>query len=391
MNRCYKFGEILLPKNVDVKNWAVVACDQYTSDPQYWERIETGVTDPTALRLIFPEVYLGKDDEERIGRIIAKQNEYLDDGVFDKVDGTVLVKRSTPYGNVRYGLMCLVDLTEYSVGKGERPLIRATEGLVESRIPPRVAIRKNCPLELPHIMLLIDDPSRMVIEPLISHNSGVLYDGDLNGDGGHVTGYSVTDTSGVEAALDDLIAKSKEKYGEELAFLVGDGNHSLATAKACYDPENPLSRYALVEIVNVFDEGLKFEPIYRAVFGADEKFVAALKDAMKGGTDEIAVYTGSKAESIPFPADPIDGVKKIQNFIDEYLSTHDGLEVDYIHGADDLKNICKSRGAVGIELKPIDKDSFFAYIVKNGVLPRKTFSMGEANEKRYYIEARKVK
>ena len=143
MKKCYKFGEILLPKNTDVKNWAVVACDQYTSDPDYWNGIENSVVDPTTLRLVFPEVYLGKDDETRIENIIAKQNEYLSGGIFEKVKGTVLVKRSTPYGNVRYGLMCLVDLSDYSVEKGVKSLIRATEGLVESRIPPRVKIRKN--------------------------------------------------------------------------------------------------------------------------------------------------------------------------------------------------------------------------------------------------------
>lgn len=390
MSKCYKFGEILLPKNADVKNWAVVACDQYTSDPGYWKKIEESVTDPTALRLIFPEVYLGSNDTERIAKIIEKQNEYLSGGVFREVGGTVLVKRVTPYGNVRHGLMCLIDLTDYSVEKGARPLIRATEGLVESRIPPRVAIRKNCPLELPHIMLLIDDPDRTVIEPLEEENLDVLYDGDLNGDGGHITGYAVTDVKKTEKAIDALIAKSEEKYGEKLAFLVGDGNHSLATAKACYDPSNPLSRYALVEVVNIFDEGLKFEPIHRAIFGADEKFVTALKDEMRGEPCKTTIFVGDKTDAIPFPSDPIDGVKKIQNFIDEYVKDT-GLTVDYVHGDGDLKKICAERGATGILLKPIDKDSFFAYIVKNGTLPRKTFSMGEANEKRYYMEARKVK
>ena len=302
MKRCYKFGEILLPKNTDVKNWAVVACDQYTSDPDYWNGIESSVVDPTTLRLVFPEVYLGQNDETRIENIIAKQNEYLSGGIFEKVEGTVLVKRSTPYGNVRYGLMCLVDLSDYSVEKGAKSLIRATEGLVESRIPPRVKIRKNCPLELPHIMLLIDDPERTVIEPLKSEVSEVLYDGDLNGNGGHVTGYAVTDTARVEKALDALIAKSESKYGEKLAFLVGDGNHSLATAKACVDPQNPLSGYALVEVVNIFDEGLKFEPIHRVVFGADEKFVEALKSAMSGETSETTIYVGAEAQTISFPS-----------------------------------------------------------------------------------------
>lgn len=387
---CFKFGEILLPKNVDVNNWAVVACDQYTSDRAYWDTLQETLVDPTALSLVFPECYLSSDDGTRVQNIIAKQKEYYDGGVLTEINGTVLVKRTTPFGNTRYGLMCLVDLDEYSNDKKQKPLIRATEGLVEERIPPRVAVRKDCIFELPHIMLLIDDPDRTVIEPLIGTGE-VLYDGELNGNGGHITGFEICDTAQAEQAMLSLIEKSVDKYGERLAFLVGDGNHSLATAKACRDQSNPLSKYALVEVVNIYDEGLKFEPIHRALFGVDNAdFIAGLKKITAGMSGSTTVINGDKTEVIPFPADSIEGVKLVQQYIDGYLKEKGG-EVDYVHGDADLRGVCSANNAAGVLLKAIDKSTFFEFVVKNGTLPRKTFSMGEANEKRYYMEARKVK
>ena len=387
---CFKFGEIILPKKLNVSDWAVVACDQYTSDKEYWKNIERGVAEPTALSLIFPECYLSNDNSQRIAKIIEKQNEYLDSGVFENVEGTILVKRSTPFGNERWGLMCLVDLDEYSAKAGGKTLIRATEGLVESRIPPRVEIRKNCPIELPHVMLLIDDEEGTVIEPL-KEKGEIIYDGDLNGNGGHITGYNVKDVSSVTTALNELLSKSVQKYGEELLFLVGDGNHSLATAKACRKDSNPLSKYALVEVVNIYDSGLKFEPIHRVIFGVDNKaFIDGLKEKMASYNGKTVIYDGSKPIEIAFPEDPIEGVKLTQDYIDAYLSEHKG-EVDYIHGDETLKEISERDSAVGIALKAIDKATFFNFVVKNGVLPRKTFSMGEADEKRYYMEGRKVK
>lgn len=387
---CFKFGEILLPKRLNVSDWAVVACDQYTSDAEYWKKIESEVAEPTTLNLIFPECYLSNDNTERIERIIKKQNEYLSRGVFREVDGTVLVKRVTSYGNERWGLMCLIDLDAYSAHAGDKTPIRATEGLVETRIPPRVAIRKDCPIELPHVMLLIDDCEHSVIEPL-KGTGAVLYDGELNGNGGRITGYSIKDTTSVTEALEALAAKSIATYGDELLFLVGDGNHSLATAKACRDKDNPLSKYALAEIVNIYDDGLKFEPIHRAVFGIDnKKLIDGLKSILASYAGTTHVYDGLDEYEIPFPSDPIAGVKLVQEYIDDYIRRESGT-VDYIHGRDALRAVCARDNAVGIELKSIDKNMFFSYVAKNGVLPRKTFSMGEANEKRYYIEARRVK
>lgn len=387
---CFKFGEILLPSPLSVSDWAVVACDQYTSDKAYWDNLESNIHEPSALKLIFPECYLSGDISSRIAAIIEKQNEYLSNGVFRPVEGTVLVKRKTVYGNERYGLMCLVNLDEYSAKADCPALIRATEGLVESRIPPRAEIRKNCSIELPHVMLLIDDENRTVIEPLIGKGE-VLYDGELNSGGGHITGYNIKDTSGVERALNALLDASVDKYGVPLLFLVGDGNHSLATAKACRDESNPLSGYALVEIVNIFDDGLKFEPIHRAVFDVNHnEFITGLYSRLASYCGKTVIYDGNKAIEIPFPTDPIEGVKAVQCYVDDYLSSHRG-SVDYIHGETDLKKICGENNAVGIALKAIDKNTFFSYVVKNGALPRKTFSMGEACEKRYYMEARLIK
>ena len=241
--RPFKFGEILLPKNINVYNRAVVACDEHTSNPAYWNNLENELVDPTSLKIIFPECYLSDDKSDRIENILTKQNEYLGTGIFETLNGTVPVKRVTACVNERWGLMCLLNLSDYCSDGKTRSAIRATEGLVESRIPPRKAIRENCPLEFSHIMLLIDDPSRTVIEPL-NDKGKVVYDGDLNFGGDKVTGYHITDTSGVTSALDSLYDESASKCGEPLLFLVGDGNHSLATAKACVDGNNPLSRYA---------------------------------------------------------------------------------------------------------------------------------------------------
>lgn len=391
MERCFKFGEILIPRNVDLKNWAVVACDQYTSSPEYWDTLQEKVKRPSTIDMVFPECYLSNDNTKKINSIIEKQIEYDKAGIFEAVNGTILVKRTTPYGNERWGLMCLVNLNQYTNERGAVTPIRATEGLVESRIPPRVEIRKSCLFELPHIMLLIDDESRSVIEPLKKKNLPVAYEGELNGNGGYVCGYRVDDTMDIECALDLLQDASKSKYSQELLFLVGDGNHSLATAKACVDKYNPLSEYALVEIVNIYDEGLKFEPIHRVVFGVDnDEFLSGLWKLTASYNGKTTVFVGNKSLEIPFPENAIDGVKLLQEYIDGYLSVHKG-EVDYVHGESDLRAICSRRGSIGILLKPMDKSTFFPYVVKNGTLPRKTFSMGEANEKRYYVEARRIK
>ena len=386
--KVYKFGEILLPENIEVGKWGVVACDQYTSQPEYWNILADKTSDPTSLALIFPECFLSDDNSARITSINKKMNEYLSNGVFKQYDGTILVERTTESGT-RRGIMACVDLSAYSNDFSEKMPIRGTEGVVAERIPPRVEIRKNASLELPHVMLLIDDKEKTVIEPLIGKGEKV-YDGMLNMNGGRIKGYNVTDVMSVCDALDKLYDNSVKKYGDPLLFLVGDGNHSLATAKACSKKGDPMSGYALVEIVNIYDEGLKFEPIHRVVYDVDKQdFIEGLKNNVAGSAETVIICDG-KYENIPFVSDPIEGVALTQNYIDNYLREKGG-KVDYIHGLDSLTEVTQKTDGVGIELKPIDKETFFEYIAKNGPLPRKTFSMGEANEKRYYIEARKIR
>ena len=315
----------------------------------------------------------------------------------------MLVKRVTDAGNERWGLMCLINLDEYCPDGSARSLIRATEGLVESRIPPRKLIRENCLLELPHIMLLIDDEDCTVIEPL-KDSGDVLYDGELNSGGGRITGYNVTDTDGVTKALDRLCAASSAKYGEPLLFLVGDGNHSLATAKACVDKNNPLSGYALVEIVNIYDRGLEFKPIHRLLTNIDVKDMLSFFEAeiTKQGLesaegDEIVFeYVESGATAIKNSGINITNrgdrlpVEILQGILDKYLETHDNVEIDYIHGDEALHGLVKETKGCGIFLQSIDKSTLFPAINAGGVLPRKTFSIGEANEKRYYMECHKI-
>lgn len=388
-----KFDRILLPKkSIDMKKWAVVACDQYTSQTEYWEELKNYVGESySALNLIFPECYLNKEPEKRISNIIKNMNDYLKQDIFRTVEnGLVLIERKTPLGNVRHGLTMIVDLTQYSFKPEDKALIRATEGTVIERIPPRVKIRENCPLELPHIMLLIDDPGKTVIEPLLKDKNELLYDSDLNMNGGHITGWGINDYKKVEKALQKLLEDSTKKYGEPLLFAVGDGNHSLATAKACYNKNNPLSRYALVEAANIYDDGILFEPIHRIIKGVDaEKFVSEFKKSVNG-SEKSKMFIGNRTVELNLPENSIDAVAKTQKFIDEYLKSNGG-EIDYIHGEEDLKTLCAKTGGIGIVLKSMEKSALFDYIIKNGVLPRKTFSMGEANEKRYYIEARKIK
>lgn len=389
-----KFDEVLLPREgIDMEKWCVVACDQFTSQPEYWEKLKKHVGEnPSALNLIYPECYLNDKPQERIAGIIDNMNDYLNRDIFRVVDdGLILVERTTSHGNTRYGLMMIVDLTQYSFNPKDKALIRATEGTVIERIPPRVKIRENCPLELPHILLLIDDEKRSVIEPHIgAKTSELLYDTELNMDGGHIKGYHVKDRKGVEEALKQLLKDSTEKYGEPFLFAVGDGNHSLATAKACYKPENPRSQYALVEVENIYDEGILFEPIHRVVFPKDvNDFVEKFNKEICGSV-ESKMFVGKEERKIMLPENSIEGVDKVQKFIDAYLKANGG-ELDYIHGENDLKGICASKGGVGIVLKPMAKNTLFSYVVENGVLPRKTFSMGEADEKRYYVESRRIK
>ena len=412
-----KVPDILLPnKSVDMSKWAVVACEQYTSEPEYWEGVKKATEgSPSALNVIFPEVYLSKDNAPIIESINKTMYEYLDTGVLQSIgEGFVLIERSTPITPKRLGLVMAVDLEDYSFVREDKANIRATEGTVVERIPPRVKIREHAPIELPHIMLLIDDRNKSVIEPLYKNRDKLtkLYDFDLNMNGGHLRGWHVTDTAPVEKALAKLLDEDvlKEKYGstdEVMLFAVGDGNHSLATAKACWnnlkatlsaeEQKNHPARYALVEVMNLHDEGLEFEPIFRSVFNVDTAdFLDGLYKAVKdsGLKCDYKCYTYTTKDGrkdLMLPSNAAVAVGLVQDFIDAYIKSHAGSEVDYVHGEDSLKQVTDAApNRVAITLPPLAKNDLFDYVLKVGAFPRKTFSMREAFEKRYYVEARKI-
>ncbi len=414
-------ADILLPKNADMTKWSVVACDQFTSQPEYWETLDKLVGDaPSTLRLILPEANLNSPDVDKyIEEINKSMKKYLDEGIFETLkDSLIYIERKQSDGRIRHGLVGMIDLDQYDFTPGSGALIRATEGTVLERIPPRVRVRKDAPIELPHVMLLIDDPDRTVIEPLTAAASKMekVYDFEMNQNGGHLTGYKLSECQidAVADALEGLTTEEaiEKKYGMKgvapLLFAVGDGNHSLATAKQCYEnlkkvtPESEWAslpaRYALVEVVNNHDDALQFEPIHRVVFGVDpEKILAAFKAEYpnayegKGEGHTIAyTYEGHKGFiTVPDPKVQL-AVGTLQSFLDKYLKANGG-EVDYIHGDEVTDELGSKPGNIGFKLPAMGKDQLFKTVMADGVLPRKTFSMGHAQDKRYYTEARKIR
>lgn len=396
MKQLFLPADILLPKN-GFEKWAVIACDQYTSEPQYWESAADYVGDaPSALNLIFPEVYLSGDNSKKISEINGNMKKYIEDGVFNEFKNTfIYIKRTVTGGKTRRGVMGLIDLCDYSYEKGSKTLIRATEETVPERIPPRVEIRKDAPLELPHIMLLIDDPDMTVIAPLDKKTEGKkpLYDFDLMLNGGHITGTALSEKDAAE--LQDALGALVENSEDKLLFAVGDGNHSLAAAKECYRVnKSEKSRYALVEIVNIHDESLEFEPIYRVIFGADpEKVIHDFTEFSGGdhsGTDAqkfTCVYGGCERKISVKPSSKLC-VGTLQRFIDRYIKDNPSLKADYIHGEDSLRLLAEKPDTVGFIFDGMKKSELFDAVKQDGSLPRKTFSMGHANDKRFYLEAR---
>lgn len=414
-------ADILLPENVDMNKWAVVACDQFTSQPEYWAAVEQNVGDaPSTLRLILPEAKLNDPDvEQRIADINGAMKRYVDGGVFKTLPASLIyMERTQSDGKVRHGLIGMIDLDEYDYTPGSGALIRATEGTVLSRIPPRVKVRQDAPIELPHVMLLIDDPDGTVIEPLGAQSGKmeVLYDFDLQQGGGHLTGWKLTETqmAGAADALTALCAPAQmeKKYGMKdaapLLFAVGDGNHSLATAKTCYENLKKVTpkeqwaslpeRYALVEVVNNHDDALKFEPIHRVLFHVNpekvlEAFRAFYPSAYEGeGEGHTIAYTYAGYRGFVTVPDPKVqlAVGTLQAFIDDYLKVNGG-EVDYIHGDEVTDELGAKPGNIGFKLPAMEKEQLFKTVMADGVLPRKTFSMGHAQDKRYYVEARAIK
>lgn len=400
----FKSANILIPKNADMNKWSVVACDQYTSEPEYWHKVEEYVGDkPSTLNLIYPEVYLEDGNDNRISNINSAMDKYLDDGIFDCYeDSMIYVERTVLNGKIRKGIVGAVDLEHYDYHKGSKSLVRATEGTVLERIPPRVKVRINAKLELPHIMLLIDDEKDVVFGSV--NKIDKVYDFDLMCESGHITGYTI-DTKAVNEGLEKLYDATKSD--NHLFFAVGDGNHSLATAKECWEQikatltdeqrDNHPARYALVELVNIHDTALEFEPIHRVVFNCDPQ---GLIEAMKkyypnantdGNGQKITYVYGDVKGDIYVPDAPSElTVGTLQIFLDHYLKASNA-KIDYIHGDDVTVNLAKQDNAIGFLLPAMEKSQLFKTVVADGALPRKTFSMGEAWEKRFYLEARKVR
>lgn len=433
---------LLLPRTgTDLMKWAVVACDQYTSQPDYWVRVETLVGEaPSTLRLILPEAYLGAPDEaQRIQVIQETMSRYLAEGVLEpQPPGFILVERETARGRTRKGLIAALDLDHYDFNPGAKTLIRPTEGTILERLPPRIRVRENAPLELPHVMVLIDDPEHSVIEPLFAEPQERLYDFPLMLDSGRVRGWLAHHPLLVQWVVEQLTrladpAAFAARYGVEgepvLLYAMGDGNHSFATAKiiwenlkrAASDPVaimNHPARHALVELVNLHDEGLDFEAIHRVAFDVNAgHLLAALGDFLAAQDSTLTVLDSPSWEAarrtwlevqrpdrhtaafltrdrcgvliVERPRLTLP-VATLQAFLDPYLQGQPGARLDYIHGESALEQLGRQPGNMGFYLPTLDKGDFFRTVIRDGALPRKTFSMGEADEKRFYLECRRI-
>lgn len=399
-------ANILLPAAADMSKWSVVACDQYTGEPEYWNKTEEIVgASPSTLRLTLPEIYLEEQDvESRIANIDSNIEKYLADGIFKEYKNSmVYVRRIQSDGKLREGVVGAVDLEKYDYRPGSQSQIRATEATVAERIPPRLKIRKNAALELPHIMILIDDDRKTVIEPLAEKSLEKLYDFKLMQGGGEISGYLMGESE--IAAVDEALAELLEK--SPMLFAMGDGNHSLATAKEHYEAlkrENPdvdftnhPARYALCEIVNLHSTALEFEAIHRIVNGVDSDDLLNELDKALDITEEPSeqklTIVCSNETIVRYIHRPLSqlAVGSLQMFLDKYLSKQKGGKVDYIHGEDVLIRLADAPNSVGFILEPMKKSELFGVVVADGALPRKTFSMGHAADKRYYLEAKKIK
>lgn len=408
-------ADILIPRGIDMTAWSVVACDQYTSQPEYWKEAEKETNGkPTALNIILPEVYLESDEcEKRTENINAQMKKYISDGIFKTYRNCyIYVERTLKNGKIRRGIIGAADLEDYDYSKGSESPVRATEGTVSERIPPRLKVRMNAKLELPHVMILIDDRKKEILEYLNEKKSEMelIYDFDLMMDSGHLKGYLLNDELAdyVEKKLEAFSDKEyfEDKYSVKnknpLVFAVGDGNHSLATAKEYYNEvkkkygEKALSmpaRYALAEIVNLHDDSFEFEAIHRVMFNIDsEKIKRELMKISSPEKNDIGqkfVFVSGDSEETLYITKPTANltVGTIQNFIDEYIRKNGG-EVDYIHGKDVVKNLSRDKNSCGFVFDAMNKNDLFKTVILDGALPRKTFSMGEACDKRFYTEAR---
>ena len=403
MIKTVKAPHILLPKKVvDMSKYAVIACDQYTSNLEYWDSLKAEIGDSVStFHMIYPEAYLeNTDGESYIKGINQNIARYLKNNDLEDIgECFILVERVTSYGVRRLGLVLAIDLEDYDYAKGTKALIRASEATIVERIPPRLKIRKDAPIELPHVLVLFDDPLKTIVEPLYENREKLekVYDFEMNKNGGHIRGYKVTNTSEVIKQFDELFVRNNNG----LLFIVGDGNHSLATAKAHWDivkqrlsekeRQSHPARFALVEANNLYDEGIIFEPIHRVLFNVDKTFKDELKKHVEGDRKSFIYSKECGKEALKMPMNAPMAYLQVQTFLDEYLAKHPEVKIDFIHDEDELIAVAdKNEGSVAIAMPALTKEDLFDYLAKGRVLPRKSFSMGHANEKRYYLEAKRI-
>ena len=404
-------ANILLPKNVAFEKWAVIACDQFTSQPEYWQRVRENVGEEVStLNLVFPEAELNVDRVERIKNINENMVKYLAADLFAEYqDAYIYVERTLKNGVVRKGVIGVIDLEQYDYNADSKSAIRATEQTVLERIPPRVEIRRNASMELPHVLLLCDDEKERIVEPLAAKKAELplVYDFDLMEGGGHITGWllqgeAVSSVNEAIAAYEaDVLAKYEVSGKAPMTYAVGDGNHSLATAKACYEElkakegaekvANHPARFALVELENIYDEAQVFEPIHRLLTSLDVNgLLEYLQTEIGGKGTAVKWFANGQAGELSINDENGElPLEVIQIALDKYLKANAG-EIDYIHGDETLEQLSQKENTIGFLMPNVTKNAFFENIVNNGVMPRKTFSMGEAEEKRYYLEGRRI-
>ena len=417
--KTFRRADILLPQDQDMTKWSVVACDQFTSQPDYWAALEqlcAGV--PSTLHLMLPEAYLETRDQfAAAGEINAEMRKYIDGGVFRTLrDSYIYVERTLAGGGVRRGLVGVLDLEDYDYSPASASLIRATEATVESRLPARVRVREGAALEMPHIMVFIDDDADTVMGFLAAKKAALpaVYDFDLSAGGGHIRGYRVTgaDADALDAVIDGLGdgEKLRAKYGNAApaVFAMGDGNHSLATAKKCWEALKPSlsaaerethpARFSLVELVNIHDAAITFEPIHKVVFETDPaEFLAAAErwfapqTVTEGATHTIRLVTAAGEKTLSLKGFTIGKlIGAAEDFCQSYMADHGG-HIDYIHNDDTAIGMGRQSGCAAILLPRMEKSELFSSVITSGIFPRKSFSIGHAEDKRYYLECRAIR
>lgn len=418
MDRIFRPCGLLLPKDCDMGKWSVVACDQFSSQPEYWDALDKSIGNaPSTLRLMLPEAYLDAEKEiEQAERINAKMREYLDAGVFLELpDSYVYVERTLAGGAVRRGLVGALDLEAYDYSQDSSTPIRATEGTIESRLPPRVRVRRSAPLEMPHIMVFVDDEENRLLGQLARRRDNLpkLYDFELSCGGGHIRGWQVTgaEAQAVDAAIDKLSDAEtlSGKYGDAapVVFAMGDGNHSLATAKKCWEELKPTlseserlthpARFGLVELVNIHDEAITFEPIHRVIFGTDTDEIIdgagefwSRRCGAPGREHRIRLVCGDREADLYVPGLTIgELIGSAEDFCQSWAADRGG-RVDYIHNDDTAESMGRRENCAAILLPKMEKDELFPSIIRSGPFPKKSFSIGHAEDKRYYLECRSL-